>query len=53
MHAINNVPLIGATDRLFHFIEEAGTPFSRFHNTGGTYGKDVEIYKKWRALYND
>lgn len=38
MHAINNVPLLGSSDQLFHYISEAGIPFSRLHDTGGAYG---------------
>lgn len=38
MHSINNVPLRGADDAMFHYVGEAGIPFSRLHDTGGAYG---------------
>ena len=34
MHAINNVPLLDANDEMFHYVGEAGIPFSRLHDTG-------------------
>lgn len=39
MNAINNVPLLGADDGMFHYIGEAGIPYSRLHDTGGAYGQ--------------
>lgn len=38
MHAINNAPILGASDRMFHYLSEAGIPYSRLHDTGGAYG---------------
>lgn len=39
MHAINNMPLLGADNTMFHYAGEAGIPFSRLHDTGGEYGQ--------------
>jgi xylan 1,4-beta-xylosidase len=38
MHCINNAPLHGTDDRLFHYLREAGIPAARLHDTGGRYG---------------
>jgi len=58
MHAVNNVPLIGATDKLFHYVGEAGIPFSRLHDTGGAYGGGrfvdiANIFRNFDADEND
>lgn len=36
-HAINNAPIFSPTD-LFHYLGEAGIPYSRLHDTGGFLG---------------
>ncbi len=36
-HAINNAPIFSPTD-LFHYMGEAGIPYSRLHDTGGFLG---------------
>ncbi len=38
MHGVGNAPLLGCDNKLFHFLGEAGIPYSRLHDTGGTYG---------------
>lgn len=38
MHGINNAPLAGCSEALFHYLSEAGIPYSRLHDTGGRYG---------------
>ncbi|MBQ2891198.1 MAG: hypothetical protein IJE44_06105 [Clostridia bacterium] len=55
MHAINNMPLLGATDKLFHYIGEAGVPYSRLHDTGGAYGggRFVDIANVFRNFDAD
>ena len=58
MHATNNVPLLGATDRLFHFVGEAEIPFSRLHDTGGAYGGGrfvdiANVFRNFDADEND
>ncbi len=37
-HAINNAPILGTDDRLFHYLRDAHIPYSRLHDTGGAYG---------------
>lgn len=58
MHAINNVPLLWANDSMFHFIGEAGIPYSRLHDTGGAYGGGTfvdipNIFRNFDADEND
>jgi len=55
MHAINNAPLLGATDSMFHYIGEAGIPYSRLHDTGGEYGQNrfVDIANVFRDFDAD
>lgn len=58
LHGINNAPIIGANDMLFHYIGEAGIPFSRLHDTGGAYGGRVfvdidNIFRSFDADVND
>ncbi len=38
MHGVGNAPLLGCSDTLFHYLGEAGIPYSRLHDTGGNYG---------------
>ncbi len=36
VHAIGQPPIMGwSDDSLFHFLTEAGIPYSRLHDTGG------------------
>lgn len=58
MHAINNAPLLGANNSMFHYIGEAGIPFSRLHDTGGVYGQGrfvdiANIFRDFDADEND
>ncbi len=58
MHAINNIPLLGTSDKLHHYLGEAGIPFVRLHDTGGRYGQNVfvdieNIFRDWEADEND
>lgn len=58
MHAINNAPLLGADNSMFHYIGEAGIPFSRLHDTGGVYGQgrfvDISnVFRNFDADEND
>lgn len=32
MHGVGNAPLLGTDDKLFHFLGEAGIPYSRLHD---------------------
>lgn len=38
LHCINNAPILGADDRMFHYLGEAGIPSARLHDTGGGFG---------------
>ena len=39
VHAVGQPPLLGWTnDSLFHFLTEAGIPYSRLHDVGGPFG---------------
>ena len=38
LHCINNAPILGADDRMFHYLGEAGIPSARLHDTGGSFG---------------
>ena len=58
LHGINNAPIIGANDKLFHYLGEAGIPSSRLHDTGGSFGGhvfvDIEnIFRNFDADVND
>lgn len=39
-HAVNNAPLLGINTSLFHYLKDAGVPYSRLHDTGGPYGQN-------------
>lgn len=58
LHAVNNAPLLGANDSLFHYMKEAGIPMARLHDTGGVYGNgrfvDIHnIFRNFEADEND
>lgn len=38
MHGVGNAPLLGCSNKLFHYLGDAGIPYSRLHDTGGDYG---------------
>ncbi|MBQ3864328.1 MAG: hypothetical protein II781_00590 [Clostridia bacterium] len=38
MHGIGQPPILGLQDTLFHYIGEAGFPYSRLHDVGGMFG---------------
>ena len=53
-HSINNAPLIGTNPFMFHYLKDAGVPYSRLHDTGGIYGMnryvDIEnIFRDFNA----
>ena len=43
MHAVGQPPLLGAKDTLFHYLTEAGIPYSRLHDVGGMFGAGVFV----------
>ena len=38
VHGVGQPPFVGADFRMFHFLKEAGIPYSRLHDVGGYYG---------------
>lgn len=57
-HAINNAPLLGTDNKLFHYLSDAHVPYSRLHDTGGAYGGfryvDIEnIFRDFNADESD
>lgn len=54
-HAINNAPLLGTDNCLFHYLGDAGIPYSRLHDTGGEYGgfRFVDIENIFRDMTAD
>lgn len=60
MHGVGQPPmsLWVASDAYFHYLEEAGIPYSRLHDTGGRYGAGVyvdipNIFRSFDADEND
>ena len=43
LHGICNGPISGTSEELFHYLGEAGIPYSRLHDTGGRYGGYVFV----------
>lgn len=37
LHGIDNAPIYYTSDKLYHYLKESGIPFSRMHDTGGSY----------------
>ena len=55
MHAGGQPPVIGASFSHFHYLTEAGIPYSRLHDVGGPYGggKYVDIPNIFRDFDAD
>lgn len=58
MHAVNNIPLVGISEGMHHYVGDAGMPFVRLHDTGGAYGMNryvdiANIFRNWDADEND
>ena len=43
MHGAGQPPQIGYDYKLFHYLKEAGIPYSRLHDVGGAYGKNIYV----------
>lgn len=43
MHGIGQPPMLAWDFRMFKYLKEAGIPFSRLHDVGGAYGKNVYV----------
>ena len=54
-HGINNVPIVGSNTKLYHYLSDAGIPFSRLHDTGGVLGgaRFVDIENVFRDFDAD
>ena len=58
LHGIGQPPIHGINSGLFHYLTEAGIPYSRLHDVGGEYGSnqfvDVpNIFRDFDADVND
>ena len=44
VNGVGQPPILGVgRDSLFHYLTEAGIPFSRLHDTGGSFGKNLYV----------
>jgi len=43
MHGVGQPPLLGVSDAMFHYLSEAGIPYSRLHDVSGTYGGNLFV----------
>ena len=44
VNGVGQPPMLGfGGDSMFHYLTEAGIPFSRLHDTGGAFGKNVYV----------
>lgn len=62
MHGVGQPPILGGepsvNPKLFHYLEEAGIPYSRLHDVGGRFGAGVfvdvpNIFRDFDADVND
>ena len=59
VNGVGQPPMLGfGGDSLFHYLTEAGVPFSRLHDVGGAFGKNVyvdipNIFRDFAADEND
>ncbi len=43
MHGIGQPPMTGLSNRMFHYLREAGIPYSRLHDVGGWMGGGLYV----------
>ena len=43
MHGIGQPPMDGLSDEMFHYLAEAGIPYSRLHDVGGSFGENMFV----------
>lgn len=43
MHAVGQPPYPYNSDKMFHYLEEAGIPYSRLHDVNGWYGRNIYV----------
>ncbi len=55
MHGVGQPPFSGTDFSMFHFLKEAGIPYSRLHDVGGAYGANrwVDIPNLFRDFDKD
>ncbi len=55
MHGVGQPPIFGMNTSLFHYLGEAGIPFSRLHDVGGMFGGNlfVDIHNVFRDFEAD
>lgn len=62
MHGVGQPPILGGPEgvgpQLFHYLEEAGIPYARLHDTGGRFGGGIyvdipNIFRDFDADVND
>jgi len=58
MHGAGQPPAIGWDFSMFHYLKEAGIPFSRLHDVGGHHGRNAfvdipNIFRDFEADEND
>lgn len=55
MHGVGQPPFTGSNFKMFHYLTEAGIPYSRLHDVGGPYGgfRWVDIPNIFREFDND
>ena len=59
VNGVGQPPMIGMNDYpMFHYLKEAGIPFSRLHDVGGAYGRNIfvdipNLFRDFDADEND
>ena len=55
MHGVGQPPFYGVNDSMFHYLTEAGIPYSRLHDVGGYFGGNryVDIHNIFRDFDKD
>ena len=58
MHGVGQPPFLGSAFHLFHYLTDAGIPYSRLHDVGGWLGADLyvdipNLFRNFDADEND
>jgi len=43
VHGVGQPPLLGVKTKMFHYLTEAGVPYSRLHDVGGWHGQNMFV----------
>ena len=43
MHGVGQAPIDGLDDDMFKYLSDAGVPYSRLHDVGGSFGKNIFV----------